>query len=157
MASDALFMAAAMAEAKRGTAAGDGGPFGVVIAGKKGNILAKAHNTVLRSSNPTHHAEMNAITIASAKLRTFDLSNCTIYATCRPCMMCAGAIIWAKIGRIVYGAGSADAKKLGFPEPTASDAQIRKTAKIGITGGVLRSECVLMMRAWARSPKKRLY
>jgi len=157
MASDALMMRAALAEAKRGIAAGDGGPFGVVIAGKRGNILAKAHNTVLRSGNPTHHAEMNAITVASAKLRTFDLGNCTIYATCKPCMMCSGAIIWARIGRIVYGAGSNDAKKLGFLEPTASDAQIRKMAKMGITGGVLRSECVSMMRAWARSPKKRLY
>ncbi|MFA6035454.1 MAG: nucleoside deaminase [Candidatus Micrarchaeia archaeon] len=157
MAPDAFFMAAALAEARRGIARGDGGPFGVVIANKAGKILAKAHNTVLHSNNPTHHAEINAISQAAKKLSSFDLCNCTIYATCRPCMMCSGAIIWARIGRIVYGANSADAKKLGFREPSISDAQIRQLAKVQITSGVLRSECISLMAAWAQSPKKRLY
>ena len=76
-----------------------GGPFGAVIV-KNNEVVAIASNTVLKDNDPTAHAEINAIREACKKLNTYDLSNCTLYATGYPCPMCLSAIIWANIKKI---------------------------------------------------------
>ena len=73
-----------------------GGPFGAVIV-KDGEIIASAHNTVIESIDATAHAEVNAIRLASQKLKTHDLSGCVLYTSAEPCPMCLSAIIWANI------------------------------------------------------------
>ncbi|MBW6488651.1 nucleoside deaminase [Sulfurimonas sp.] len=107
------FMYQAVKEAFKGVQQSHGGPFGAVVV-KDGKILSKAHNQVLKTNDPTAHAEINAIKKASKKLKTFDLSGCEIYTTCMPCAMCLGAIKWANIKTVYYGASSKDADKIGF-------------------------------------------
>lgn len=92
-----------------------GGPFGAVLV-KNGKIIAKAANSVTQTNDPTAHAEVNAIRLASAKLNSFDLSGCEIYTSCEPCPMCLGAIYWAKIDKIYYGNSKQDAKNIGFDD-----------------------------------------
>lgn len=107
------FMDIAVAEAKKGVLQGDGGPFGAVVV-KEGKVIAKAHNCVVKKSDPTAHAEVRAIRKAAKKLRSFDLSGAVLYTTCMPCPMCLGAIMWANITEVYYGASSEDADAIGF-------------------------------------------
>ena len=109
------YMNEAIKEAERGIKLRHGGPFGAVIV-YKGKIISKAHNTVLSAKDPTCHAEILAIRKASKKLNRFDLSDCEIYTTGKPCPMCKGAIKWAKIQKVYYGCDYADAKTIGFEE-----------------------------------------
>ncbi|MDY0117494.1 MAG: nucleoside deaminase [Sulfurimonadaceae bacterium] len=107
------FMQLAIEEAHKGVMQNDGGPFGAVIV-KDDVVIAQAHNSVLHTKDPTAHAEMLAIQHASKKLDSFDLSGCDIYTTCMPCPMCMGALQWANVRTIYYGATSLDAEKAGF-------------------------------------------
>ena len=91
----------------------NGGPFGAVIV-RNGEIISTAHNTVLESKDATAHAEVNAIRIASEKLNTHDLSDCTIYTSAEPCPMCLSAIIWANIKDVYYANTKNDADSIGF-------------------------------------------
>ena len=109
------WMKIALSEATNGMLANDGGPFGAVIV-KNDKIIASAHNEVLKSKDPTSHAEINAIREASKLLDSFDLSACTLYTTCMPCPMCLGAIFWARIKTVYYGATEQDAAKGGFDD-----------------------------------------
>ncbi|MBN1646393.1 MAG: nucleoside deaminase [Spirochaetales bacterium] len=109
------FMAAAAAEAEKGLALQDGGPFGAVIV-KDGRIIAAAHNEVIKINDPTAHAEINAIRKASALLGRFDLSDCTIYSSCEPCPMCFAAIHWAKMTKLYFGCTRKDAASIGFDD-----------------------------------------
>jgi guanine deaminase len=89
-----------------------GGPFGCVIV-KDGEIIAEGSNHVVAENDPTWHGEMEAIRTATKKLGTFDLSGCTLYTTGEPCPMCAGAIFWARLDRVVYASTIADALHYG--------------------------------------------
>ncbi len=109
------WMKIALSEATSGMLANDGGPFGAVIV-KNGEIIASAHNEVLKTKDPTAHAEINAIRIASKVLDSFELSGCTLYTTCMPCPMCLGAIFWARIETVYYGATEHDAARGGFDD-----------------------------------------
>ncbi len=92
-----------------------GGPFGAVIV-KDGEILSEAWNSVTRDSDPSAHAEVNAIRKACKVLKTHDLSGAEIYCSCEPCPMCLGAIYWARIQKIYFAAGRKDAKAAGFDD-----------------------------------------
>ncbi len=107
------YMKLAIAEAKKGIDHVHGGPFGAVIV-KDGVVIAKGHNTVLKDHDPTAHGEVNAIRKATKKLQTFDLTGCEIYTTGEPCPMCLGAILWANIKKVYFGANIDDTEKIGF-------------------------------------------
>jgi tRNA(Arg) A34 adenosine deaminase TadA len=109
------WMKIAYDEATQGMLSNDGGPFGAVIV-KDDKIISVAHNRVLISKDPTAHAEINAIREASKVLNNFDLSGCTLYTTCQPCPMCLGAIFWARIKTVYYGANKEDAATGGFDD-----------------------------------------
>nr|WP_321265891.1 nucleoside deaminase [uncultured Sulfurimonas sp.] len=109
------WMKIAYNEATKGMLANDGGPFGAVIV-KDNKIISQAHNEVLKTNDPTAHAEMNAIRKASQTLGTFDLSGCVLYTSCMPCPMCLGAIFWARISTVYYGATEEDAARGGFDD-----------------------------------------
>jgi guanine deaminase len=106
-------MEQAIKEADNTMCKGIGGPFGAAIVDKNNNIYV-ASNSVLDSHDATAHAEINAIRKASKKLKTHDLSGCTLYTTCYPCPMCMSAAIWANIGKIIYGCTPKDAAEIGF-------------------------------------------
>lgn len=103
----------AVKEAEKTSSMGMGGPFGAAVVTKDGKIFT-ASNTVLGSHDPTAHAEVNVIRKACAELGTHDLSGCVLYTTCYPCPMCLGAIIWANIKEVHYGASPQDAASIGF-------------------------------------------
>ncbi|MBR3977405.1 MAG: nucleoside deaminase [Bacteroidaceae bacterium] len=92
-----------------------GGPFGAVIV-KDGEVVSAGVNRVTANNDPTAHAEVSAIRAACTKLGTFNLSGCVIYTSCEPCPMCLGAIYWAHLDKIYYGASQYDAAKAGFDD-----------------------------------------
>jgi tRNA(Arg) A34 adenosine deaminase TadA len=83
-------------------------PFGALIADNHGNVIAKAENTVVTESDVTGHAETNLIRIASRQFRAHVLESATLYSSTEPCAMCAGAIYWSGISRLVYGLSEED-------------------------------------------------
>ena len=143
--------------AKRGIEKGQS-PFGCVIV-KDGKIIARAHNTVLLTHDPTAHAEINALRKASKKLKTHDLKGCIVYSTCEPCPMCFSAIHWANADMIVYGASIEDAAALGFRELHISNYKMKELggSRVEIIGDVLREECVKMMKEWSKRSDARTY
>jgi len=152
-----LFMARAIREARKNLVRPDGGPFGACIV-KDGRIVAAARNTVLRH-DATGHAEVNAIRRASKKLGTFDLGGCEIYSTTEPCPMCFGAIHWARIATVYYGAAIRDAARSGFHELRISNAQMKKLgrSRIRLVPGFMRDECLELFEAWMALPQKKNY
>lgn len=92
-----------------------GGPFGAVIV-RDDEVIATGCNRVTADSDPTAHAEVNAIRKACSKLGTFSLKGCTIYSSCEPCPMCLSAIYWAGISRLCYGNTKDDAKAIDFDD-----------------------------------------
>ncbi|OHA50033.1 MAG: hypothetical protein A2991_01730 [Candidatus Terrybacteria bacterium RIFCSPLOWO2_01_FULL_58_14] len=146
------FMREALASARQGIRKHDGGPFGACIV-KNRDILAVAHNTVLRKQDPTCHAEMNAIRQASKKLGTWNLSRTTIFSTTEPCPMCFGAIHWARIGHVVSGTSIADAERFGFHELRVKNETLRRLgrSRVGITKGFMRRDCLALLEDWRAS------
>ncbi len=110
---DEVFMRRAIALGENAALTlGTGGPFGCVIV-KNDQIIAEGFNCVIRENDPTWHGEMAAIRAAARALGTFDLSGCTLYTSSEPCPMCAGAIHWARISRVLYASTAADARRYG--------------------------------------------
>jgi len=145
---DEYFMRKALKEAEKGMMNKDGGPFGCVIV-KDGKIITKAHNTVLKNNNPTQHAEINAISKASKKLKNQDLNGCILYSSVEPCPMCLSAIHWAKIGKVVYGATIDDSNNIsGFNEIHLSDKDFNKIANLNITliPGILKDDAKELLK-----------
>ena len=108
-------------------------PIGAVIV-CKGRIIAKGHNMTERLNDPTAHAEMIAITAATEALGGKYLNECTLYVTVEPCPMCAGALAWSQIGKVVYGASD---PKRGFSKFSPSLMH----PKTEVVSGVLAEEC----------------
>ncbi|WP_207940527.1 hypothetical protein DOK78_001967 [Enterococcus sp. DIV2402] len=94
---------------------GDGGPFGATIV-RNGEIVVAVGNTMMRDTDPSAHAEMVAVREACKKLNTMDLSDCEVYATCEPCPMCVGVMMWANIKKVYYSNTREDAAKYGFSD-----------------------------------------
>jgi guanine deaminase len=142
------FMEVAVEEALGGLKKNDGGPFGAVIV-KDGKIIAKGHNCVIKTNDPTQHAEMVAIRKASAKLKRFDLSDCEIYSSCEPCPMCFSAIHWAKIKNLYYGCTKEDAAKIGFDDKFIYDIikGVSKKEQVAIKQ-INRDECLEPFKKW---------
>ena len=130
--SDEYFMRKAFAEAIQAYEK-DEVPVGAVIVSKQ-KIIARAHNLTETLNDVTAHAEMQAITAAANMLGGKYLNECTLYVTLEPCIMCAGALGWAQIGKIVYGAKD---KKRGFRK--FSDKVVHP--KTEVAGGILETEC----------------
>jgi guanine deaminase len=110
-----LYMDLAVEQADESVRVG-GGPFGAVIVDRNNIIIAKAHNEVVLNCDPTAHAEIQCIRYACSKMRTHDLTGCTLYSSCEPCSMCLSAIYWARIDKIYYGNTREDAKDIGFDD-----------------------------------------
>lgn len=112
-------------------------PVGAVIVWKN-RILARAHNLTEALNDPTAHAEMQAFTAATNSIGGKFLDECTLYVTIEPCIMCAGASYWTRIGKIVYGAGD---EKRGY---TQIRQKLLHPATV-VQGGILRNECGRLM------------
>ena len=140
-------MKAAIAEANKGVKKGDGGPFGAVIVRNK-RIIARGHNMVVVSHDPSAHAEVVTIRNASKKLKRFDLSDCELYTSCEPCPMCLSTIYWAKFKKIYFGATRSDAANIGFDDKFIYDV-LEGKAKPRVTMiAINRKESVAPMNSW---------
>ena len=151
------FMQQAIEESLQGMRSGDGGPFGAVIT-QNGEIIASAHNEVLKTNDPTAHAEIAAIRRAAEKLGRFDLSDCEIYSSCEPCPMCLSAIYWAKISMLHYGNTAKDAADAGFDDQFIYDAIRGNVANKRIT--ILaedREDCKIAFDEWNAKIDKTTY
>ena len=120
-------------------------PVGVVVVCQD-RIIARGHNLTETLNDVTAHAEMQAVTAAANALGGKYLSDCTLYVTVEPCVMCAGALAWAQVGRIVYGA--ADPKR-GY-SVYAPEALHPRTQ---VTAGILAEECGELMRQFFKSKR----
>ena len=118
-------------------------PVGAVVVGE-GRVIGRGHNLVETLADPTAHAEMQALTAAASTLGGKYLQQCTLYVTVEPCIMCAGAIGWAQVGRVVWGA---DDPKKGYR--CYSDQVFHP--KTTVARGVLREECEELMGAFFAS------
>ena len=152
------YMHLAIDEARKNFLECEGGPFGACIV-RGSEVLGVARNTVLKTNDPTAHAEVNCIRLVSGKLGAFDLSGCVIYSTAEPCPMCFSAIHWARIDAVFYGASIADAASAGFNELSLSNQDIKRIGKssVGITAGVLEKECVTLFSEWNALSDKQTY
>ncbi len=139
---DERYMRMALAEARRAYDKGEV-PIGAVVV-CAGHVLARAHNLTETLGDPTAHAEMQAITMATNELGGKYLTDCTVYVTVEPCVMCAGALGWAQVPRVVYGCAD---EKRGF----SRFAPQALHPKAVCTGGVLEEECRQLMQEFFRS------
>jgi len=150
-------MSAAAAEARRGMNRNEGGPFGAVIV-RNGRIVAQAHNRVIKTHDPTAHAEVLAIRKVSRILGRFDLSDCALYSTCEPCPMCLSAIYWAKIRRLYYGCTQEDAARIRFDDRyiyQVLKGQVKKPRLTSIQ--IERDSCLKLFQAWSGKKDKVRY
>ena len=136
---DEQFMRKAIVEAEESERVGEI-PIGAIVV-CKGRIISRAHNLTETLCDVTAHAEMQAITSAANTLGGKYLTDCTLYVTVEPCVMCAGAIGWAQIPRIVFGAHD---DKRGF----LRYAPKAMHPKAEIVGGVLEEECAALMTSF---------
>ncbi len=145
---DERFMRMALQEAEEAAAQGEI-PVGAVIT-VNDRVIARGHNLTETLKDVTAHAEMIAITAAAENLGGKYLPDCTLYVTVEPCAMCAGALGWSQIGRIVYGASDSKRGFFSYFSPTRSPLH----PKTIITSGVLEAECRTLMQDFFRKLRK---
>lgn len=148
-------MRRAIEMARRGVESGDGGPFGAVIV-RNGAIVGEGWNRVVASNDPTAHGEINAIRAACTRLRRFSLAGCEIFTTGEPCPMCLGAILWARLDRVVYAFTYDDAAAIGFDDAAIME-QLRlpreeRAVPAVAVSAALRMEALEVARAWFKTP-----
>jgi tRNA(adenine34) deaminase len=134
---DLRFVRMALDEARRAASEGEV-PVGAVVV-RGGEVLARDRNRREATSDPTAHAERLAITAAAARLGTWRLEGCTLYVTLEPCAMCAGAVVLARIPRVVYGAADPKAGAAGSVADLLRHPRLNHRAEV--EGGVLAAEC----------------
>ncbi|MEE0900630.1 MAG: nucleoside deaminase [Bacteroidales bacterium] len=136
---DEYFMRIALEEARYAFDEGEVPVGGVIVCGDK--VIARGHNLVMRLNDPTAHVEMQLITCATDYIGSRYLSDCTLYVTLEPCVMCAGALFWSQIGRVVFGAD----------DPKRGAARMNQRIyhpKTVVDGGVMRDECAEVLKSF---------
>ncbi|MBT9331210.1 tRNA adenosine(34) deaminase TadA [Acidipila sp. 4G-K13] len=142
-------MREALAEARAAALAGEV-PIGAVAV-ISGIVIARGQNRVLRDQDPTAHAEMVALRAAAKVIGNYRLLDCALYATLEPCAMCAGAIIHARLKRLVYGAADPKAGAAGSVLEVLNHPRLNHT--LPVTGGLLAEECGELLREFFRAKR----
>ena len=135
-------MGLALAEAQKAQAAGEV-PVGAVIV-SEGNVIGKGFNRPISGNDPTAHAEIVALRDAAQHQQNYRLSNATLYCTVEPCMMCAGAIIHARIARVVFGTPDPKAGAAGSIYNVLTDPRLNH--RVEVLSGIREDECVALLR-----------
>ena len=134
-----------------------GGPFGAVIV-KDGKVIATGVNRVTANNDPTAHAEITAIRQACEKLGTFSLEGCDIYSSCEPCPMCLGAIYWARLDHLYYGANKHDAAAAGFDDQFIyEEIELPYANRHLKTASLLEDEAQAPFTLWAQHEERIAY
>lgn len=147
---DTEWMKLALEEAKAAAASGEV-PVGALVI-SHGQIVGRGNNRNLRANDPTAHAEIVALRDAAARIGNHRLSGCTLYATIEPCAMCAGAMIHARIARLVYGAHDPKAGAAGSVLEVINHPRLNH--KMDITTGILEEPCAELLREFFQERRK---
>ena len=146
LAEDERLMRAALREAARAMKEEEV-PVGAVVV-HEGRVLARAHNRSIHLNDPTAHAEILALRRAARKLGNYRLAGCSLYVTIEPCAMCAGAIVQARVQRVVFGTADPKAGAGGSVLPVLNHPKLNHRAEV--RSGVLKEECASMLREFFR-------
>ena len=134
-----------------------GGPFGAIIV-RNGEIIGRGWNQVTTANDPTAHAEVMAIRDACARLGTFKLEGCELYASCEPCPMCLAAAHWARVGKVFYAATRTDAATAGFDdERLHREIALPLEQRKLLMEQLLCSEAQTIFKEWIAKPDKMGY
>ena len=144
-------MAAALDEARRGLAAGEV-PVGAVVV-VDGEIIGRAHNAPVALADPSAHAEVLALREAARKRRNYRLTGATLYVTVEPCLMCCGAALHARIGRLVYGAVDAKAGAVVSLYRLLDDRRLNH--RVATRGGVMARDAAALLATFFESKRRR--
>ena len=148
------FLRRAIELAVQNVRSGRGGPFGAVIVFEDG-VVAEGVNRVTSALDPSAHAEIVAIRAACLKLNRFDLKGCQIYSSCEPCPMCLGAIYWARLDALYFGATHKDAAAAGFDDSFIySQVPLPPKQRSLATENLLHDEAQAPFEEWRRSTIK---
>ncbi len=147
---DRGFMAAALALAQSARDAGEV-PVGAIVV-IDGEIVAQAGNAPIGESDPTAHAEIRALRAACRAIGNYRLAGATLYATLEPCAMCAGALVHARVERLVFGAKDPKSGACGSVFDICSDARLNH--RVAVTGGVLAEEAGELLKAFFRERRR---
>ncbi|HUX09894.1 MAG TPA: tRNA adenosine(34) deaminase TadA [Terriglobia bacterium] len=143
---DSQWMWEALREARRGYREGEV-PVGAIVV-QEGKVIARAHNRPVRLSDPSAHAEILALRRAGRKLGNYRLPGCTLYVTIEPCAMCVGAIIQARIQRLVVGAMDPKAGACGSVLAVLNNRKLNH--QVVLSSGILQAECAAILREFFR-------
>ena len=145
MRSDEFYMHRALDQARLGLAAGEV-PVGAVVVDDAGEIIGEGFNAPVAGHDPSAHAEVRALRDAAERLGNYRLDGCTLYVTLEPCLMCTGAIIHARLARVVYGAAE---PKTGMVESRANlFAQPWYNHRVEVEGGLLAAQAKRLLKTF---------
>lgn len=144
-------MEEALKEAQKAAALGEV-PIGAVIV-RGGEIIARGHNLTETEKDPTMHAEMNAIRQAAAYLHGWRLTGCSMYVTCEPCAMCAGALVWSRMENLYIGTMDPKAGACGSVFNIAEDSRLNHC--IHVERGIMQEECAQQLKMFFRELRLR--
>lgn len=139
---DRAFMQAAIDEAARANAAGEV-PVGAVVVAA-GEVIGRGHNCPIARSDPSAHAEIEALRAAGQALRNYRLPDCELFVTLEPCVMCVGAIVNARIRRVVFGAYDEKAGAAGSVIDLTAERRLNH--RVEVMGGLLAAECAALLQ-----------
>ncbi|HEY0264708.1 MAG TPA: tRNA adenosine(34) deaminase TadA [Granulicella sp.] len=151
MSPDEFFLRQAIAEAQAAETQGEV-PVGAVVV-HEGTVIGRGQNRVIRDSDPTAHAEIVAMREAGRALDNYRLEDCTLYVTLEPCAMCAGAILHARIARLVYAAADPKAGACGSVLSVMNHPQLNH--RVEVVPGLLAEECGAMLTNFFRMKRGR--
>ena len=145
-------MALALSEAKKAGQMGEV-PIGAILISENGTILSATHNRTIALADPTAHAEILALREAARKINNYRLLNTALYVTVEPCIMCMGAIVHARISRVVFGASDPKWGAAGSLYNYAEDDRLNH--RLEITKGVCEQDCRTLMQDFFRAKRKK--
>ena len=147
---DADFMRRALREAQKAETQGEV-PVGAVVV-QDGKVIARAHNRPLGLADPSAHAEVLALRRAAKKLGNYRLKGCDLYVTIEPCAMCAGAIVQARLRRVIFGTPDSKAGACGSALEVLNHPKVNH--RVEVVSGVMACECAEILRAFFRRRRK---
>ena len=148
--SDELFMREALALAGQAAALGEV-PVGAIVA-KDGEIIGRGFNQPISSHDPTTHAEIVALRDASQRMKNYRLVDCELYVTLEPCVMCVGAMLHARLKRVVFGASDTKTGACGSVINLPAEAKLNHHTRF--EGGMLQEECSTLLTAFFRARRR---
>ena len=144
------YMKEALVEAEKAALQGEV-PVGAILVGPSGEVIARDHNRPIGLNDPTAHAEVLVLRQAGSQLANYRLPDHVLYVTLEPCVMCVGAMVQARLARVIYGAPDLKAGAIESVYKIGSDGQLNH--RLQVLGGVLEEECKVLLQAFFKAKR----